>query len=81
MSPQEIRESKGLTRFELSATTGLSEQGIFKIENGVYKKISRTSLKLICEALKVTPQEYRASFNEVIKGKSTPQALTVQGEN
>jgi putative transcriptional regulator len=52
-----VRESKGLSQYELAQNSGMSPQNIQKLEQGRAKGIQLDTLDALCEALGCEIQE------------------------
>ena len=54
---KQVRESKGLSQYELAQNSGMSPQNIQKLEQGRAKGIQLDTLDALCDALGCEIQE------------------------
>ena len=68
-----IRKEKGISQNQLAKKAGISQSGLSSIENTT-KNPSIQTIKLICEALDVSPEIFFYDNDSHLQGKPLPQA-------
>ena len=71
---KQVRESRGLSQFELAQCSGMSPQNIQKLEQGRAKGIQLDTLDTLCEVLGCEIQELlvRVGVNSATESAETP---------
>ncbi len=59
---KEIREAKGLTQVELAVKSGVASMTISRIERGAVTKPAYATLKVLADALGVSPEDIRNGY-------------------
>jgi predicted ATPase/transcriptional regulator with XRE-family HTH domain len=71
------RERSGLTQEELAERAGLSVNGISALERGVHRNPYPATVRALCTALRMTPDQTTALFEAIPPQERTPADLRV----
>jgi transcriptional regulator with XRE-family HTH domain len=72
------RAHKGWSQTELAKRSGLHSVQISKLERGITKEITGSTLKALCEAMGISPK-YFLGMTDDIEGEYRPTAVALAG--
>lgn len=77
---RQAREYKGWSQTVLSKRSGVHHVQISKLERGITKDITGTTLRALCEAMQISPR-YLLGMSDDMEGEREPAAVALAGYN